>query len=201
MQNLPPGNQPVGGARGMSQYDLFVYQWGFRPAAMNVGDLFFSMFLHGGFMHLFGNMLFLFIYGNNVEDRLGPLGFLAAYLLTGVAAPVPGGVQHELEHPDGRDLRRDLGRAGLLPALVPAPLVKVFMFLPPLFMGVRMFSASRALDVPDPRQRRAVPARSQGGGGVAHGAHIGGFIAGLAAAIVMGRPDPGLSQVPPELRG
>jgi membrane associated rhomboid family serine protease len=80
--------------------------------------------------------------------------------------------------------------------------VKVFMFLPPLFMGVRMFSASLVLWmylILD----NVVPflLASQGGGGVAHGAHIGGFIAGLAAAIVMGRPDPGPSQVPPELRG
>ena len=44
------------------------------------------MFLHGGFMHLFGNMLFLWIYGDNVEHRLGPLPYLLWYLATGVAA-------------------------------------------------------------------------------------------------------------------
>jgi membrane associated rhomboid family serine protease len=44
-------------------------------------------------------------------------------------------------------------------------------------------------------------AAAQGGGGVAHGAHIGGFIAGLAAAFVLGRPEPGPAEVPPEWRG
>ena len=52
---------------------------------MNFRDLFASTFLHGGLVHPAGNMLFLWINGNNVEDRLGPIGFLIAYLLTGVA--------------------------------------------------------------------------------------------------------------------
>lgn len=46
----------------------------------------FSMFFHGGLMHLFGNMLFLFIFGNNVEDAFGKLGYLAMYLASGVVA-------------------------------------------------------------------------------------------------------------------
>ncbi|MDQ1709459.1 MAG: hypothetical protein QOG49_844, partial [Frankiaceae bacterium] len=45
-----------------------------------------SMFLHGGWLHLLGNMLFLFVFGNNVEDRLGRLGFLAFYLIAGFVA-------------------------------------------------------------------------------------------------------------------
>lgn len=49
-------------------------------------DLFASMFLHGGLLHLAGNMLFLWIYGDNLEHRLGPLSFLFWYLATGVAA-------------------------------------------------------------------------------------------------------------------
>ena len=59
---------------------------GYRPNAPQLVDLFTCMFLHGGFMHLFGNMLFLWIYGDNVERRLGSFLYLLAYLGTGVAA-------------------------------------------------------------------------------------------------------------------
>ncbi len=94
--NLPMGTQPadvsdpaygeymqflseyVGGGAELAQaatqvsaYDLFVFKHGYRPAQPSLMDLMFSMFLHGGFMHLFGNMLFLWIYGDNVERRLG----------------------------------------------------------------------------------------------------------------------------------
>ena len=56
---------------GTSAYDLFSFEHGYRPAAPQLFDLVSCMFLHGGFMHLFGNMLFLWIYGDNVERRLG----------------------------------------------------------------------------------------------------------------------------------
>ena len=69
-----------------SAYDLFVFRYGFRPAAPHVADLFYSLFLHAGLLHLAGNMLFLWIYGDNVEHRLGRLWYLLAYLGTGVAA-------------------------------------------------------------------------------------------------------------------
>ncbi|MDE0831444.1 MAG: rhomboid family intramembrane serine protease, partial [Vicinamibacterales bacterium] len=69
--------------RGLSQYDLFVFQWGFRPVAPQTLDLFTAMFLHAGFFHLAGNMLFLWIYGDNVEHRLGRMRYLIAYLGTG----------------------------------------------------------------------------------------------------------------------
>ena len=202
MKNLPPGTSPSAVFGSMSQYDLFVFQWGFRPAAMNLGDLFFSMFLHGGFMHLFGNMLFLFIYGNNVEDRLGPLGFLAAYLLTGVAAALFQAVFNMSSNiPMVGASGAISGVLGFYLRWFPRHSVKVFMFLPPLFMGVRMFSASLVLWmylILD----NVLPfvLASQGGGGVAHGAHFGGFIAGFVVAVVMGRPRQADIGLPPELR-
>ena len=70
----------------MSAYDLVVFTHGFRPADPAPAALLTSMFLHAGFMHLAGNMLFLWIYGDNVEHRLGPGRFLLAYLATGIAA-------------------------------------------------------------------------------------------------------------------
>jgi membrane associated rhomboid family serine protease len=203
IRELPPGTSPAAVLGGISQYDLFVFRWGFRPAAMDVTDLFFSMFLHGGFMHLFGNMLFLFIYGNNVEDRLGPFGFLVAYLLTGVAAALFQAVF---------DMRSNIpmvGASGAISGVLgfylrwfPRHYVKVLILLPPFFMGVRMFSASLVLWmylIFD----NVLPflLAGQAGGGVAHGAHIGGFIAGLAAAFALGRPEPGPSEIPPDFRG
>ncbi len=190
-KSLPPGVNPAAVLGQMTQYDLFVFQWGFRPAAMNAGDLFFSMFLHGGFMHLAGNMLYLFIYGNNVEDRLGPFAamFQAAF---NMASNIPMvGASGAIS-----------GVLGFYLRWFPRHYVKVFMFLPPFFMGVRMFSASLVLWIYLILDN-IVPflAAAQGGGGVAHGAHIGGFIAGLAAAFVLGRPEPGPAEVPPEWRG
>ena len=70
--------------------DLFFYDWAMIPArATQTGDysgLLTSMFLHGGVMHLLGNMLFLWIFGDNMEDRMGHLAYLAFYLASGVGA-------------------------------------------------------------------------------------------------------------------
>jgi len=71
-----------------------VETWGLTPARVALGTAQFawlptvvtSMFLHGGWLHLLGNMLYLWIFGNNIEDRLGPVGFLAFYLAAGAFA-------------------------------------------------------------------------------------------------------------------
>src|SRR5262249_31664082 len=55
----------------ISQYDLAVFRWGYRPSDPSLLTVLTSMFMHGGWMHLIGNMLFLYIYGDNVEHRLG----------------------------------------------------------------------------------------------------------------------------------
>ena len=70
----------------LSVYDLFVFQHGYRPAAPSIADLFSSLFLHAGFLHLAGNMFFLWIYGDNVEHRVGRIAYALLYLLTGVVA-------------------------------------------------------------------------------------------------------------------
>src|SRR5205085_9633116 len=70
----------------LSVYDLFVFEHGFRPAAPSIADLFSSLFLHAGFLHLAGNMFFLWIYGDNVEHRVGRIAYALLYLLTGVVA-------------------------------------------------------------------------------------------------------------------
>ncbi|SFQ66246.1 Membrane associated serine protease, rhomboid family [Roseivivax halotolerans] len=70
--------------------NVFFWDWALIPARMSAGEgyggLLTSMFLHGGILHLAGNMLFLFIFGDNVEDELGHLGYLGFYLASGIGA-------------------------------------------------------------------------------------------------------------------
>ena len=68
------------------QLENLFYTYGFIPAQLNLTTIFSSMFLHGGWMHIIGNMWALFLFGNNVEDRMGPLRFLLFYLLCGIVA-------------------------------------------------------------------------------------------------------------------
>ena len=68
--------------------EAFIYAFGLVPAFFSVINVFTSMFVHGGIAHLAGNMLFLWIFGDNVEDRLGHGRFLMFYLLCGFAAAV-----------------------------------------------------------------------------------------------------------------
>ena len=64
----------------------FFYRWGLVPRASYPETFLTSMFLHGGIMHLAGNMLFLWVFGDNMEDQMGHLGFLLFYLASGLAA-------------------------------------------------------------------------------------------------------------------
>jgi membrane associated rhomboid family serine protease len=76
----------------LSGGDQFIERWAFVPARFSqdaVGGavtIFTAMFMHGSWFHLFGNMLFLWIFGDNVEDRFGHINFLIFYLLAGIAA-------------------------------------------------------------------------------------------------------------------
>ncbi len=73
-------------SRGRWGFDEVMRRWGFIPANFSVVTLITSMFLHGDVFHIVGNMLYLWIFGDNVEDAFGHLGFLAFYLGTGIAA-------------------------------------------------------------------------------------------------------------------
>jgi membrane associated rhomboid family serine protease len=144
--------------------------------------VFTSMFMHGSLFHLAGNMLFLWIFGNNVEDAMGRLKFLAFYLLGGVAALA---LQVAI-HPDS--LAPTIGASGAIAAVLGGymllyprarviTLVIIILFvtvieLPALVVLVFWFGMQAlygALNLTDPT----------GGGGVAYFAHIGGFIFGL----------------------
>ena len=170
--------------RDASAYDLFVFAHGFRPIAPALPDLFASLFLHANFLHLFGNMLFLWIYGDNVEHRMGGGRYLLAYLGTGLAATL----FHYVTAPDSA--LPTIGASGAISGVLgfyflwfPQNKVRLLWLLPPIFMNVFMVPARIVLGfylVLD----NLVPFLVIGarGGGVAHGAHIGGFVAGVVWA-------------------
>ena len=172
-------------AQQVSEYDLFVFKHGYRPAQGSIADLVFSMFLHGGFMHLFGNMLFLFIYGNNVERRLGVVWFVVWYLLTGAAATLfHAAFFSSSEVPLVGASGAISGVLGFYFVWFPKNKVRVLVFIPPIFartfeIGARIVLGAYFV------LSNVLPFIFSDGGGVAHGAHIGGFLAGAAAAFAM----------------
>jgi len=141
-----------------------------------------SMFLHGGWMHIIGNMWTLWIFGDNVEDRMGPLRFVCFYLLCGLAA----GLVHWFTNPDSTlpTVGASGAIAGVLGAyfflfpyarvivLVPVLFLPFFFELPALvYLGFWALSQvlSGTLSLVGPREV----------GGVAWWAHVGGFMAGI----------------------
>jgi len=67
-------------------FDHIIWSWGFIPAHPHLRDVFSSMFLHASLLHLVGNMYFLYVFGDNVEDRLGGFNYLLAYFMAGLGA-------------------------------------------------------------------------------------------------------------------
>ncbi len=185
---------------GDSALEGFFLRWGAVPAditsALDRGDylgqamigMFTSMFLHGGWLHLLGNMLFLWIFGNNVEDRLGSILFLLFYLVGGIVAALTQVVI------DPRSTIPLVGASGAIAAAlgaylvlfpgarilslvflgffyqlieVPALIVLGFWFVLQLVSGFAAFDAETAQ------------------GGVAFFAHIGGFVFGLVVGVLL----------------
>ncbi|MHB8707783.1 MAG: rhomboid family intramembrane serine protease [Desulfuromonadales bacterium] len=191
------GNWPIQTVlEQISAYDLTVFRYGYRPAQGSLLTLVTAMFLHGGLLHLAGNMLFLYIFGDNVEYRLGSLRYLFAYLGAGVAATL----FFALFVPDSQVPL--IGASGAISGVLgfyfvwfPRNQVKVFVFLFPLLMTHVLVSARLVLGfyvLVD----NLLPflLTSSDGGGVAHGAHIGGFLAGMGLATASDRL-PGLLQL------
>ena len=188
------------GSGGTEALDAFVTEWGIVPAELTAAwasgsnlanealTLITSQFLHGGWLHLLGNLLFLWIFGNNIEDRLGRIGFLVFYLVGGAVA----GLTQVAIDPDSTI--PTIGASGAIAATlgaylvlfpraritslvflgffyqlidVPAVVVLVFWFLLQLIDGVASLGASDA------------------GGGVAFFAHIGGFVFGALLGLAL----------------
>ena len=190
----------------VTAWDLAVFQFGFRPAEPRLLTLFTSMFMHSGLLHLFGNMLFLWIYGDNVEHRLGRLPALLAYLLTGALATLGyAAVATSPEVPLVGASGAISGLLGLYFVLFPHNTVRILLFLFPVFVRVFDVSARLVLVVYllwDNLVPMLLSADGTGGGVVAHVAHVGGFLGGLALGGLVrvtglglgegaGRPRPG----------
>lgn len=180
---------PLEAASHVRAYDVFVLRHGFVPAAPTLWSALTCMFLHAGFLHLAGNMLFLWIYGNNVEHRLGRVAYLAAYIGTGLAATA---AHFAMDPASGIPT---VGASGAISGVLgfyfvffPRNSVRVAVLLLPFMARVFEIPARIVLGtylVLD----NLVPVllESSAAGGVAYGAHIGGFLSGLAAGFALDR--------------
>jgi membrane associated rhomboid family serine protease len=146
-----------------------------------------SMFLHGGWMHLLGNMLYLWIFGNNIEDAMGHTKFIVFYLLSGILAALA----HAMTDPSSPIPM--VGASGAISAVLGAylllfPRARVLVLLPAV--GMTRVPAGIVLGMWFVTQLvsggMTVGAK---GGGVAFFAHIGGFVAGMALIGLFKRPD------------
>jgi membrane associated rhomboid family serine protease len=170
----------------MSAYDTLVFRFGFKPRYPTLVTLVTSMFLHGGWMHLLGNMLFLWIYGDNVEHRLGRLGFLVAYLGTGMAAAAGDALLRSTSYiPSVGASGAISGVLGFYFIWFPRNRVRVFVFLFPIFMNVVELPARLVLGIYLVIDNILPALLTSGQGGVAYGAHLGGFLAGTGAALLL----------------
>ena len=179
-QSLNPGAQ---------QY--LVYHYALVPGRLHLSSLVTSMFLHGGWMHLIGNMWFLWVFGSRVEDTLGALKYLAYYLLCGIAAAlvhlffnlgsaiptlgasgaiagVMGGFM--LLYPRARIVTLIFIIFFVTTMEVPAAILLIYWFVIQLFSGLSSVSRFALHDA----------------GGVAWFAHVGGFLAGMLLLSVFG---------------
>jgi len=151
-----------------------------------------SMFLHADVMHIAFNMLFLWVFGNNIEDRLGRLRFLPFYLLCGIAA----GVAQSLVDPSGAVPL--IGASGAISGVLGAylvlyPRVRIWTVVLPFFFLPFRLPAWIWLIIYFVLQIAYLGgSATAGGGGVAYMAHIGGFVAGAALILpfLAGRRDP-----------
>ncbi|MFA5949836.1 MAG: rhomboid family intramembrane serine protease [Hyphomicrobium sp.] len=176
--------------------DAFIAKWAFVPARFasdplgNAPTLVTAMFMHGGWLHLGGNMLYLWIFGDNVEDRFGPVRYIIFYLLAGFAATFAQYVVNPASTVP--NLGASGAIAGVLGAYIlmfPGARVDVLLgqrVVPmPAFVVLGLWIALQLMS-----SVGSITSSSQTAdtGGVAYMAHIGGFLAGLAmAAVLRGR--------------
>jgi membrane associated rhomboid family serine protease len=170
--------------------DAFIEKWAFVPSRFlanpgaDILTLFTSMFMHAGWAHLGGNMLYLWIFGDNVEDRFGHLKFIIFYILCGLAATFA-----QLAFSIGSDIP-NLGASGAIAGVLGA----YIMLFP---QGkVRVLSGQRVMQVPALiviglwivlqlfSGIGSISTAAQSGG-VAYMAHIGGFAAGFALTFLL----------------
>jgi len=173
--------------------NIIVYALGVTPAVLfgggelaaelawvpPIATVFTSMFLHGGWMHLIGNMLYLWVFGNNIEAAMGHVRFLVFYVLCGAAAVLAQAL------PDAGSQIPMIGASGAISGVLGAyillyPMARVTVFIPIVIMLYRIkVPALFVLGIWFLMQLFSSFTASSEGGGVAFGAHIGGFVAGM----------------------
>jgi membrane associated rhomboid family serine protease len=165
--------------------DRVVERYAYVPASPTLTSSFSSMFLHGGWMHLIGNMLFLWIFGDNVEARLGSFGYLLAYLATGLV----GNLVHGFSDPTSAI--PSLGASGAISGVeglyvVAFPRNRVKVLLLFYYVGVFFIRAPWVIGFwfvwNDLLPYVLGDATA---GDVAHGAHIGGLLSGVALCFAL----------------
>jgi membrane associated rhomboid family serine protease len=172
--------------------NAFIDIYGLRADHFNILNVFTSMFLHGSWMHVLGNMWFLWIFGDNIEDILGHWKYLLFYLACGAAAaiaqtsinldsrvPMVGasgaiaGVMgaYMVKFPRARILTFVFIFVFITTFEVPAWVMLIYWFVIQLFGGVGSIAYTQG---------------SGGGGGTAFFAHVGGFVVGIALIYLLG---------------
>jgi len=164
----------------LSNFNFIIETYGFKPGEFILSTMVTSMFLHGGIGHIFGNMWFLFIFGDNIEDRFGKTKYILFYVLSGVAAVLV----HTATDPIS--LIPTIGASGAISGILGA----YFIFFPK--EGVHIGSLYGTGTIPAyfmigfwffmQLLLGGASLISGTGSGIAFFAHIGGFIFGIAAA-------------------
>lgn len=165
------------------ELELFVHRYGLLPMDIfefNIINLFTHMFIHGSIAHIFGNMLFLWIFGNNVEDALGRFKFLILYFSSGIVAAV---LQSSVAVLEGSLDIPMVGASGAISGVLAAymklyPYAKILTFIPPFFLFFFVLPAWFFIGYWFLIQILYAMFIPTNLGGVAWYAHIGGFIAG-----------------------
>ena len=170
----------------------FVNRWGVIPVQILQGNalvtLLTSMFMHGGWLHLIGNMLFLWVFGDNVEAVMGRFGYLIFYLLGGLAASAA----HILLNPES--IVPSVGASGAISAVLGAYIVmfprsQVRMLVLTFGLYITRVSAMIFLGIWFITQLfngiASIGVQTAQTGGVAFWAHIGGFVFGLLGGFLM----------------
>jgi membrane associated rhomboid family serine protease len=184
----------------LSGGDQFITNWAFVPSRFsedpgaNAVTLFSAMFMHGGWLHLFGNMLFLWIFGDNVEDRFGHGKFLIFYLLAGLAATFSQyWVSPESGIPNVGASGAIAGVLGAYILLFPQSRVNVLLgrqiVAMPAFAVLGMWIVLQLVSGVG-----TIAATDESAGGIAYMAHIGGFVSGLLMTFLFrGRESSGIA--------
>jgi len=174
--------------------DAFTLYWGLVPAAFSWVTVLTSMFLHGGILHVAGNMLYLWIFGDNVEDRMGHGRFLVFYLLCGVAAALA----QTITAPDS--VVPMVGASGAIAGVMGAyfvlypksrivTLIPLFFFFHVIEVPAILFLGIWFLMQFISGLGSILTVTGQSGGGVAFWAHVAGFVAGISGVVVFRRPE------------